>query len=88
MLCTQVCIIFCSLNDMLCYSTFGATGGGLGTLEALEEERKKGKRKLMSCDCTTTVIFHFNISFEKCSVFEMYSYYISKGLLANTMWVK
>lgn len=51
---------------MLCYGTFGATGGGLGTLAALEEERKKGKRKWISCGCTTSIIiFHFNISFEK-----------------------
>ncbi len=57
MLCIQVCIIFCSFSNMLCHSTFGATGGGLGTLEALEEERQKGKRKCMRYDCTTAVIF-------------------------------
>lgn len=71
MLRSQVCMILCPFSDMLRYSTFGATGGGLGTLEALEEERQKGKRKCMSYDCTTTVIFHFNISFEKCSVFDI-----------------
>lgn len=49
MLCTLVYItVLLPFSDMLCFGTFGATGGGLGTLAALKRAKTESTPVMIS----------------------------------------